>query len=244
MSEAKSLTARSHAYLFGVIAGEVITAYGERGVDAIAKGTVKYGQQRGQRMAQRTVADGFELSALNYIAYGEWSAEPGEMDFTIPSKNPDVQFCIKKCPWYDVWQEHGLLDQYGYLYCQYVDVALAEGYNPSLQFDVLSTRACGGEVCDMRIRRANASAQDEAELADRIKKLGNKAKMPWDYHCAHLFKTMWETVVATFGYDGLASMQKALQAFDEVYGQEAGAAILKLMEIDFNVMQPYIGING
>lgn len=244
MSENQALTARSHAYLFGVIAKEVIDAYGEAGVAAIAHGVIVYGRQRGRRMALRTAADGFKPSALNYVAYGEWSAEPGEMDFSVPAKNPDVQLWIKKCPWYDVWQETGLLREYGYLYCQYVDIALAQGYNPELQFDVLTNRSLGDEACDMRIRQAQATAQDEAELAERMKKLGQKAKMPWNYHCAHLYKTLWEVVVSRFGYAGLASMQQALLAFGDVYGLEAGAAVLTLMETDFNAMPPYAGING
>ena len=244
MSEKQALTARSHAYLFGVIAKEVIDAYGEAGVEAIAKGVTAYGRQRGRRMALRTVADGFKPSALNYVAYGEWSAEPGEMDFSVPAKSPDVQLWIKKCPWYDIWQEKGLLHEYGYLYCQYVDIALALGYNSELQFDVVANRSLGDEVCDMRIRNAHATEKDEVELAERIRKLGHKAKMPWNYHCAHLYKTLWEVVVSRFGYAGLESMQKALQAFGAVYGIEAGAAILQLMEINYDDMPPYAGING
>lgn len=244
MSEEKELTARSHAYLFGVIAKEVIDAYGEQGVEAIAKGVNIYGRQRGKRMAQRTLADGLEPSALNYVAYGEWSAKPGEMDFSIPAKNPDVQFWIKKCPWHDVWQENDFMEKYGYLYCKYVDIALAQGYNPALQFDILSNRGQGDEVCDMRLRGANATEQNEAELAARMEKLGSKAKMPWVYHCAHLYKTMWEVIVASFGYAGLELMQKALYAFGASNGQEAAESILKLMEIDYNAIPSYAGING
>lgn len=245
MSEKKGcLTARSHAYLFGIIAKEVIDTYGEKGVKAVTQGVITYGEQRGRRMAQRTVADGLELSVLNYVAYGEWAAEPGEMDFSIPTKNPDVQFYVKKCPWYDIWQENHFLEKYGYLYCKYVDIAIAKGYNPDIQFDILTNRGLGDEVCDMRIRDAYASEKDEAELSARIKKLGNKVKMPWDYHCAHLYKAMWEAVVSNFGDNGQETMQKALLEFEAVYGKEAGDVMLKLMNIDYNVMPAYAGING
>ena len=228
------LTARSHAYLFGLIAKEVIDAFDASGRQAVVKGVNLYGQQRGRRMAMRTVADGFEPSALNYVAYGEWTAEPGEMDFSIPAKNPDIRYWIKKCPWHDVWKEHGLLENYGYLYCKYIDVAIAQGYNPELRFDILSNRGLGDKVCDMRLRNAQVTEADEVEFSLRVKQLGNKAKMPWEYHCAHLFKTMWEVVVSTFGFSGLSSMQKALQAFEAVYGREAVNAMLKLMDIDYN----------
>lgn len=244
MSGEKGLTARSHAYLFGAIAKEVIDAYGEPGIEAIAQGVIKYGRQRGRRMARRTEAAGFETSILNYITYGEWSAKPGEMDSDIPAKNPDVQFLIKKCPWHDVWKENHLLEKYGYLYCKYVDTAIAQGYNPAIQFDILANRVMGDEVCDMRMRQANATKKDEAELAARIKKLGNKAKMPWEYHCAHLYKTMWEVIVSSFGRAGQESMHKALLALEAVCGKEACDVMLKLMNIDFNEMPVYVGING
>ncbi len=244
MEKENTLTARSHAYLFGVIAKETIDVFGEMGEQAIAKGVAIYGQQRGRRMAMRAVADGVDPSALNYVVYGEWSSEPGEMDFSILSKNPDIHYWIKKCPWHDVWTEHGLLEKYGYLYCKYIDVAIAQGYNPRLQFDILTNHGLGDDVCDMRLRNAHVTETDEVELALRIQRLGSKAKMPWDYHCAHLFKTLWEVVVSTFGLAGMESMQKALQAFGAVYGRKTGDDLLKLMDIDYNVLPPYEGQNS
>ena len=241
MSGEIMLSARAHAYLFGVIAREVIDAFEEPGMEAIAQGVIRYGQQRGKRMAERTRADGFEPSELNYVAYGEWSAEPGEMDFTIPAKKPDIQLYIQKCPWCEVWQENGLLEKYGYLYCKYVDVAIAQGYNPSIQFDVLECRGLGGAVCDMRLRNSKATPQAEVELASRIRDLSNKAKMPWDYHCAHLFKVLWEEVSASFGFAGLMAMQNALIAFNAVYGSAAGNAVLALMKVNFDKLPPYAG---
>lgn len=244
MSSQPLLTARSHAYLFGLIAKEVIDTFGEAGIEVIAKGVSRYGEQRGSRMAQRTAIDGAEPTALNYVLYGEWSAEPGEMDVAIPTKNPDIQYWVKKCPWHDVWTEQGLLEKYGYLYCKYVDVALARGYNPELQFDILTNRGQGDDVCDMRLRGANVTEEDDAKFAAQAQKLGAKAKMPWDYHCAHLFKTLWESVSATFGPAGALAMQGALLEFEAVQGRDASAAFLALMETDFNLAPPYAGINS
>ena len=239
-----AFTAHGHAYLFGFIAKSVIDEFGKDGVNAVAEGVIKYGRQRGRRMAQRTLADGFKLTALNYVAYGEWFAEPGDMDSSIPSKKPDLEFLIKKCPWHDVWTENSLLEKYGYLYCKYVDVAIGEGYNPKIQFDIVACRGLGDSVCDMRMRNAKATDKDERALSERISKLGNKAKMPWDYHCGHLFKALWEVVTARFGSGGLAVMQKALGQFNSVYGEEAGDALLRLMDVDYNVAPAYVGIDA
>lgn len=244
MAVNEAFTAHSHAYLFGIIAKLVIDRFGKDGVEAISAGVIQYGRQRGRRMAQRTRQDGLEPTALNYVAYGEWVAEPGDMDSAIVSKNPDLEFLIKKCPWHDVWTNNDLLEQYGYLYCQYVDVAIGEGYNSDIQFDIVACRGLGDSVCDMRMRKAQATESDEKELSERINRLANKAKMPWDYHCGHLFKTLWEVVVSRFGYAGLTLLQEALLEFNHAYGENAGETLLRLMSIDYNVAPAYAGIAG
>lgn len=244
MENTGKLTAHSHAYLFGVIAHEVIVKFGEAGKQVIAEGVTRYGRQRGRRMAERTLTDGLELSELNYVAYGEWAAEPGDIDVSIPAKNPDIQFLIKKCPWHDTWSRYGLLENYGYLYCKYIDVALAESYNPALRFDILENRGLGDAVCDMRLRSANVTDEEEAEFVRRVEQLGTKAKMSWDYHCAHLFKTLWEEVVAQFGQAGYETMLKALKDFQVVHGRAATDRLLQGMNTDFDVTPPYAGIGG
>ncbi|MDU2066406.1 MAG: L-2-amino-thiazoline-4-carboxylic acid hydrolase [Sporomusaceae bacterium] len=234
MSQEQQLDARSHAYLFGAIAKNVIDTFGEAGIEAVGNGVVHYGRQRGKRMALRAQADGVELTALNYIAYGEWSAREGEMDFSVPTKDPDIQFFIKKCPWHDLWQEEGWLEAYGYLYCKYVDVAIAAGYNPELVFDIVECRGLGDPVCDMRLLQANVSSMEEEKFAERVRLLGNKVKMPWNYHCGHLFKALWEVVIARFGYSGFQAMQESLDLFAKRYGAEAVEQILEFMNQDFN----------
>ena len=59
------------------------------------------------------------------------------------------------------------MEQYGYLYCKYIDIAIAQGYNQRLKFDVLKNRGLGDDVCDMRLRNAHVTGADEVEFALR-----------------------------------------------------------------------------
>lgn len=233
MNESK-LSARSHAYLFAVIAKRIVDTYGEEGKDVIREGVIHYGKQRGSRMAQRAIRNGAEPDIPSYILYGEWIAEPGDMNIETPSISPDVRFLYKKCPWYDVWHETGLLEKYGYLYCKYVDEAIAAGFNPAIRFDILSARGCGASVCDMRFRNANLSEEKWKELQAKAKEFGNRFKRPWDYHCAHLFKALWEVIISRLGINGEKQIILALEDFTEKYGKEAADEFLRLVSSDYN----------
>ncbi len=234
MSNSK-LSARSHAYLFAAIAKQIVDSYGETGRDIIRKGVIHYGKQRGSRMRQRALREGAIPDPLTYIIYGEWAAEPGEMEIDMPKVNPDIQFLFKKCPWCDVWKEKGLLEKYGYLYCKYVDEAIAAGFNPELQFDTLSTRGCGAQVCDMRIRNAFITKDQLEELQKTTRSMGNRNKRPWDYHCAHLYKALWDVIVPHLGIEGEKLLIQALEDFSEEFGEEAAMEFLKLVNSDFTV---------
>lgn len=59
-----SLTSASHhAILFAFIAKETISTFGEKGKEALTKGVIRYGNQRGRRMALRALADGIANGA-------------------------------------------------------------------------------------------------------------------------------------------------------------------------------------
>jgi len=238
------LSEQNQAHLFALIAQEVVDTFGEAGVTAISEGVVRYGEQRGKRMAMRTAADGLERTALNYLAYKEFATRPGEMLSQVSIKNRAVQLLVDKCPWQSLWKQAGLLEKYGYLYCKDLDVAIARGYNRDIQFAVQKNKGLGDDVCDMRICDDSGMVEDQAVLEERIKALGLKAKMPWDYHCAHLYKTLRETVAATFGQAGEEALQRSMTAFITIYGQQAGAMIDRYMDTDFNTLPPYAGING
>ena len=84
-------SASHHAMLFAFIAKRTIDKFGKDGEKAVTDGVRHYGEQRGHRMALRTLADGNQLDVENYLIYGEWSAAPGEMDLRFPRYSPEVR---------------------------------------------------------------------------------------------------------------------------------------------------------
>ena len=102
-------TARDHAYVYGVIAQEIMSRC--EGAEAILEEAIKvYGLQRGSRMGQTCDLFGDERSMQTYMAYGEWAPAPGEMDIAIPEESPSAVWNVKKCPWSQEWTEKGMLE--------------------------------------------------------------------------------------------------------------------------------------
>lgn len=232
-------SASHHAMLFAYIAKETIEAFGEAGKVAVTEGVKRYGKQRGQRMALRTLADGNETNVMNYLVYGEWEALPGQMDLRFPAYEPEVRMQNYKCPWHTEWSKRGLLD-YGYYYCKDVDAALARGYN-GMDLSLVKNRVMGDECCDFIFRENGIAASDMQKFQELKQKVGNKAKMPWEYHTGHLYKTMREAVETAFGSEGTKAIERALKDYEQEYGKEATQLVLDYANIDYDVMPAYEG---
>lgn len=231
----EDFTANDHAFLFGLIAKETIESCGEEGAKAVVEGIIKYGKERGNRMALRVKKDGGDLDLVNYIAYSEWEAKEGDMDVRVHEINPDYHMEVYKCPWYEEWNKNNLM-KYACLYCRYVDEAIVEGFNKSLALDVLKNRADGGECCDFWFRNVKLSKEDLDKINKKKDALDGKAIMPWDYHIGHIYKTMSQVVEEKLGYAGKKAVDKALKCFEERYGKEAINIIFSFKDIDFNII--------
>ena len=71
-----------HAVLFALLAKYAVTICGKRGEEAIQKGMIVYGNERGARMAANALARGDELTTMTSQAYGEWKPDyEGQMEF-------------------------------------------------------------------------------------------------------------------------------------------------------------------
>ena len=224
-----------HALLFGWISKAVFDRVDEERTEAaIRKAVRRYGEERGGRMALRAEANGHKLTMVNYLAYGEWQAGPGETSQQVIAKVPHVVAHVHKCPWHETWMENNLLP-YGQLYCQEVDKALMRGFNPDLQIDVNGTKSEGEKHCEFVFHDANLGFINTLLLGYRkaIRPAGN-AVMPWDYHLGHLYKTMSEVVSEELGELWVEAMDAALQEFNKSFGEDAGAVIRAYSGTDFN----------
>ena len=233
-------SASHHAMLFAYLAKRVIDTFGNAGKEAVTAGVIRYGEQRGHRMALRTQADGFPLDVENYLAYGEWEAFPGQMDLRFPTYRPEVRMENHRCPWHTEWSRRGLLE-YGKYYCRDVDAALARGYN-GMELKLLANRALGDDCCDFVFCGCCVPEERMDALAEKRRRLGNKAKMPWEYHTGHLYSAMRQAILDAFGEEGKQAIELALDDYEQEYGKAARALVLEYADLDYDAMPPYDGI--
>ncbi|MGD8967868.1 MAG: L-2-amino-thiazoline-4-carboxylic acid hydrolase [Anaerolineae bacterium] len=214
-------TATHHALLFAWMARAVIDRVGkERGEAVILEAVRRYGEERGHRMALRAEADGEPLSTANYLAYGEWSANPGETEQTIVEQGADVRMTVQRCPWHAAWAENDLM-AYGRLYCLEIDEALVRGFNAALRLDVACTRPNDSKSCEFVFHG----------VGKRVPRHGRV--MPWAYHVGHLYKTVGDVMVEEMGPVGREAAREALDPFAQRYGEEAAEVVLAYRDVDF-----------
>lgn len=193
--------------------------------------TQRYGEQRGSRMAQRAIRDGCPLDFATYKAYGEWTyTEPalaaGE-HIKVLSTSPDLHYQVFACPWHDQYLAMDLIEG-ACLYCQHIDLAIARGFNPSLVFEVRSTMH-KQEKCDFVLKGANLDQRTcQADPA--------RVRMPFDYHCGHVYTTFSLIVQSIHGESGKAVGAAALEAFRQAYGEDLARALASFRQVDFNLL--------
>lgn len=215
-------TATHHALLFAWISRAVIQRTDQAMGEAVMRLAVRrYGEQRGRRMALRAQAGGRSLTMDNYLAYGEWQAEPGEMSGETVATEPHLTRHVHSCPWHRAWEAEALMP-YGRIYCLEIDEALVRGFNPDLRLDVNSTQTAGDPFCEFVYHGA---ARDQVHRG---------LVMPWDYHAGHLFKTMGEVVVAHLGQAGAEAIEEALADWSSYYGPEAAQILAGYQDTDFD----------
>ena len=195
-----------------------------------------YGEQRGHRMALRAQRDGEPLSMLNFMAYGEWRTELGELEQSLEETAPDARALVTRCPWSQAWMENDLL-QYGRLYCLEIDLALARGFNPALRLEVLSTLSNDLRASEFVYHAANLTPENLAILDQ--KKAANQENggvLPWEYHIGHLFTAVETMLLDESVAEAETVLQGALDAFAQRYGDEAVRVILSYQSVDFNLL--------
>ncbi|MDW7669669.1 MAG: L-2-amino-thiazoline-4-carboxylic acid hydrolase [Bacillota bacterium] len=235
-------TPKHHAMLFSYIVKAARVELDSKADEIVKKAVKNYAMQRGRRMAKRVKKDGLELSTLNYLAYGEWEASPGDMDVEFKDNDEDINMVVHKCPWYDTWNSENILE-YGEPYCKYVDEYLAKGYREYLVLAVDGTRTEGAEVCDFYFKDEALDDEDFEILAKRKEKLGSKAKKDWDYHIGHLLSAMEEVFTEELEDEGPKIIDKALELYQDKFGKEAYVRLMEYRDLDYESVDDYEGMD-
>ncbi len=241
---------RMHAFIAAAFYRELTERFDGRGKAAFIHATRYYGEQRGRRMAQRTIRDGRKLDFAAYREYSEWAPtrEMAEKGWSGISQTtacpPDLELCITRCPWNIQFREMGLTAA-GELYCAEIDRAICRGFNPELTFDVLQTLNTS-DHCLQIMRGACAAAvpagseglpEAEAEKAGTPAENGSNVR-DFEYHCAHIYFAYASVTEAVFGEEGRAAAQAVLESFAHEYGDERAKDILRYRKTDFSLYRP------
>jgi len=220
------------ALLFAWLAQTVFDRLDDAAAAALLEqAIVRYGEERGHRMAIRAERAGESLDFRTYLAYGEWRAPDGASAHQVLETSPSFREQVTRCPWHKAWAVEGLL-AYGQHYCRHIDRALVSGFNPSLLLEVNGTLSGGDPHCEFVFVGADLSQAALVAIADRKRALTDSAVMPWAYHIAHLLCTMGKLIENEVDGGGLA-VQQVLDRFEERFGRPAIRAVLMLGDTDF-----------
>ena len=192
----KELTigAGHHAVLFGALAEGVLSAFGDKGKELLEKAVIRYGNERGQRMAKRALKNGDPLDMASYFAYGEWGVTGG-FEKTAPKKDcPYLHYHVTKCPWCTAWEEAHMME-YGQYYCRSVDAAILQGFNPELKMELPVWHSMpGADHCDFNWLDAENTEERVSRQKEIAARIGDSAKKDFRYHSAHEYSVVMDEV--------------------------------------------------
>lgn len=230
-----AFTPTHHALMMAWISKAVVDAVGaEEGERIIRRGVVRYGNQRGRRMAMRAEANGHPRTMAAYFAYAEVRLRRSDFKMEILERSPDARIRTSVCPWAIAWERNDLT-AYGRYFCMEIDRAVVQGFNDDLDLEVSGTLSNGAEYCDMTFVDANFTVPTMAGLAwKKTISPGRRVLMPWEYHVGHLYKTLGEVIADELGDDADGVMTAALDNFTDKYGEAAGDKVLVHQTTDFD----------
>lgn len=119
------------AKMFALVAKEVVDEFGEAGRAAVKRGVWNFGVARGQDIARRAFARGKTNDSDNYlVSYDMDRSDEFASEDTYGDNQ--VEQLFTKCVFASQFQKEGL-EEYGMIYCETIDPAIAHGYNPNLK---------------------------------------------------------------------------------------------------------------
>ncbi len=229
---------KHHALLYSYILKNCIKVKGEACVPFLKDATISYGKSRGRRMAKKAMYDGVDCNALSYLSYGELdiSEDIIERKLIVNEKTPYV--LTTKCPWYDAWNDQKHIE-YGKIFCEVFDEALANGFGETVNMKVPETIAAGNHSCKFVFEKTKFTLEEIKLLKTRNERLEKKATKPMIYHMAHLLYCMENSFKNEYGEEGLNIISSALVEYENYFGEEIVDDIRRMTKIDFMDISDY-----
>ena len=208
------------AMIFAFIAKHAIEECGSEAEAVIQEGMIRYGEERGARMAKNAAAHGDEPNVVTNQAYGEWVTDyPGQMEFGWLRTEPTLRTYISKCAWCEAWKKYDILE-YGRLYCVNVDAAVYRGFRKDLVCTPITTSmSFGGDQCEFDWQYPISEDEVKA-LKEKKAELGASCVRDFNFHTAHMLHTVGGTVKERLGEAGEQAVAHAIRDYIDLFGQE------------------------
>ena len=227
------LKIENQAMMFAFLSRAAIEARGEEGREAIQAGMIRYGKERGARMAARARANGDPVDLWTNQAYGEWKPDyAGQMDFGTLRTEPTYQTYIAKCAWCEAWKKYDILE-YGREYCVNVDEAVYEGFGCGAVCTPLTTSmSWGGERCDFDWGKP-LSEEEVKMVAAKKAELGTSAMKDFNFHTAHIYFSVSDELRRCFPEESKDIINRAVADYIGLFGQDAYNCLLEYSPDEF-----------
>ncbi len=229
---------KHHAVLYSSIVKSVLEIMGSQAIDDIKEMTRAYGRDRAVRMAKRAIHDGLELNALSYLSYGELDVPAGLVVRTSDLDGDSAVQTTTKCAWHDAWEGAGHLE-FGKIFCEVFDEALAEGFHKDVNMKVPVTITTGDKHCKFVFENSKFTEQDRVTLAKRNEKLQKSATKPFIYHMGHLYSFMSKELENRYQAMSKEIMKNAMKIYAEHYDHSVVEDILKMQDVDYSSISDY-----
>ncbi len=216
----------NQAIIFALLCKYTVEAKGDVGREVIQSGMIRYGKERGARMAARAEANGDPIALWTNQAYGEWRPDyDGQMEFGTKETEPSYRTYIAKCAWCDAWKKYDLLE-YGKEYCVNVDKAVYEGFCKDFVCTPQGApMSWGGDQCVFDWGQP-MSEEDVAKMKAKKQELGTSAMRDFDYHTAHMYYTITAVLQEECPNEADSIVEKAVADYIRLFGQEEYDRIL------------------
>ena len=212
------MTEKQHAYIVLEFYRELKKRRGTLGVHIFHCAARVYGEERGHRMALRALRDDNPLNYDTYFAYSEWEGTDDYFDVKMEASPGCVEECVTKCPWAQVFQDEGC-SECGMDYCSEIDKSIVRGFNPKLQLDMPKIQYQDG--CCQFFFRERSLTEDCFNLGEQMaKKAKGSIKLPFSYHCGHVYDVFCRVVRDTLLEEGEECIRQVYSLLLQRFGAE------------------------
>ncbi len=234
----KTYLPKHHAILYSMIVKHTLAKIGNDSTEDIKEMTKAYGKDRASRMTKRAVFDGVELNALSYLSYGELDVPKEIIARTTELDGENAVQTTTICPWHDAWAEANHLE-YGKLFCEVFDEALADGFHHSVKMNVPVTITTGDPHCKFIFEHSGFSEADKKILAQRNETLQKSATKPFIYHMGHLYSFLSRELEQRYGETGKEIIKNAMSEYENYFDTDTVNDILNMKDIDYSSIADY-----